>query len=102
MNIKITASQLYAEYEANEISADEKYKGKTLEVSGIVDGIAKDILNSSYVILKTSNIIGRIQCYIEDSEQSKAAALQKGQKITVIGRNDGKMMNILLKDCYIR
>ncbi len=37
--IKITAIDLYSQYEANEIQADEKFKNKILEVSGNISSI---------------------------------------------------------------
>ena len=101
-SIKVTARDLFAEYEANEIAADEKYKKKVLEVSGTIEDIGKDILDSMYVSLKTAAIFGSVQCMLEDSEQSKASTLQKGASIVVEGRNDGKLGNVILRDCVIR
>lgn len=99
--IKITASQLYSEYEENEIAADAAYKAKLLEVSGDLDNIAKDILDKPYVTLKTRNIIGSVQCMLKGSEQSKAATLKSGTSIVVRGVGGGKMGNVLLKECEI-
>jgi len=102
VDIKVTASQLYAAYRANEIDADNKYKGKILEVSGTVSTIGKDILDSPYVALKTDDIIGVVQCMLENSEKSKAAGLQKGQRIVVQGKNSGLLMNVILRDCIVK
>lgn len=99
--VKITASQLYSEYESNEIAADAAYKGKILEVTGTLDNIAKDILDKPYVTLKTQNIIGSIQCMLKESEGEKAVALKSGARIIVRGRGTGKLVNVLLKDCEI-
>ena len=101
-SIKVTARTLYAEYEANEIQADEKYKNKLLEVSGTIENIGKDILDDPYVSLKTDNVIGSVQCMLADSEQSKASQLQKGASIVLEGKNSGKMMNIILRNCIIK
>lgn len=98
---KITATQLYAAYDQNAIAADAAYKDKTLEVSGTIGTIGKDILDDMYVALNTSNIIGSVQCMLKDSEFSKAVNLREGQQITVVGRNSGKLVNIILRDCTI-
>jgi len=95
----ITASQLVAEYEANEVSADNNFKGKTFYVSGTVVDIKKDVLNHIYVILKSDNIIRRVQCYFEDAET--AAKLSKDMNVTFMGKCDGLMMNVLMKDCKL-
>lgn len=100
--IKVMASELYSEYEANEIAADAAYKGKLLEVTGTLDNIAKDILDKPYVTLKTQNVIGSVQCMLKESEQGKAAALKAGVSITVRGQGGGKsVLNVLLKNCEI-
>jgi len=100
--IKITASDLYAQYEANEIAADELYKNKILEVSGVIEAIGKDITDSMYVALKTDNIIGLVQCMLADSEKLKAANLVKGNAIVVTGKNSGKLMYVILRNCTIQ
>lgn len=99
--IEISASQLYADYEANGVAADEKYKGKVLLVTGVVNNIDKDILDAIYVTLKADEYFGDVQCYFADSHTKTAAQLSKGQKITVKGKCDGKLMNVALKGCTI-
>ena len=46
---KVTATQMLADYEANEVAADQKYKGNMVEVSGTIKNIGKDILDTPYV-----------------------------------------------------
>ena len=97
----ITASSLVAAYKANEVQADSKYKGETLEVSGVVKSISKDILDSAYITLSGGDPVRSVQCYFQASEQSKLGSLNKGQSLTVRGRCEGVMMNVQLKDCVI-
>lgn len=99
--ISITARQLYQEYSDNEIAADAKYENQWLEVSGTVQSIGKDILDDMFVSLETGDIIGSVQCMLEDSEFEKAAALNEGQSITMIGKNDGLLLNVILRKCTI-
>ena len=100
--IQVSATQLYADYEANEIAADQKYKGKVLVVSGTIGDIAKDIADDIYVTLKGDDVIGDVQCFFSEAHTSTAAQLQKGQKITVKGKCDGKMMNVILRGCSVQ
>lgn len=99
--ISITAKALADEYVKNEIAADEKYKNQTIEVSGTIEDIGKDLLDDMYVTLKTNDLITSVQCMLDDSESSKAANLNKNQSITLRGEVSGKMMNVLLRDCII-
>lgn len=95
----ISASNLVASYVENEVAADNNFKGKKFYVEGYIDNIGKDILDKIYVTLKSGDIIRSVQCYIDD--QDKVANLKKGQKITIIGKCDGLMMNVLMKNCKL-
>lgn len=100
--IKITAVQLYSEYEANEVAADNAYKGKTLEISGKIDNISKDVWDNPYITLKTQAMFGSVQCSLKDSEQDKAATLKKGQSTVVRGKGSGlTISNVMIMDCEI-
>lgn len=99
--MKVSASELFQDYKSNEVAADEKYKGKTLEVTGTVHSIGKDILNTIYVTLEGGGRfeIMSVQCYFSDKYKSEAARLSKGQMITVRGRCEGKFGNVQIKKC---
>lgn len=100
--IKITASNLMKAYSTNEIAADNQYKGKLLDVTGKVSTISKGLLDGMYVNLKTDDVISTIQCFLNDDQGEKAAKLVPDQQIEIQGRDDGKMMNVMLKECWIK
>tara|TARA_B100000809_G_scaffold219291_1_gene226414 strand:+ start:420 stop:866 length:447 start_codon:yes stop_codon:yes gene_type:complete len=97
--VRVTATQLFADYEANEVSADEKYKGKAVLVSGTIENIGKDLLDTMYVSLKTDNPIIGVQCMFSDEHKSQLANAAKGQRVTIKGKCDGKLGNVLLRGC---
>lgn len=101
--ITVALNTLLGEYKDNEIRADAKFKDKFIKVSGKVDDVKKDILDNMYVTLGTGAQfeIPQIQCFLEDSELSKAASLSKGAMVTVQGRVDGLLMNVLVRECTI-
>jgi hypothetical protein len=99
--VTIGARELFADYKANEIAADQKYKGRVLQVTGTVDSIAKDITSTMYVTLKGDQFIGSIQCFFDDAHANQLAGLQKGMKVSVKGKCGGKMMNVLLNGCVL-
>ncbi|MBW2039469.1 MAG: DUF4339 domain-containing protein [Deltaproteobacteria bacterium] len=43
-SLTVSAPKIVSEYDSNEVAADRKYKGKTVEISRIVDRVGKDIL----------------------------------------------------------
>lgn len=100
--LTVTASELLAAFEQNELKANQTYKNKYIAIQGAVDNIGEDIMGSPYVTLKTGNVILSVQCMLNKSEASKAANLNKGQQIIVQGNCDGKFGNVLIKNCSIK
>ncbi|MGK3965053.1 hypothetical protein WMF38_12825 [Sorangium sp. So ce118] len=101
--IAVDVKKLLGEYHDNEVRADSAFKGKLVQTSGVVGDVKKDITGSIYVTVGTGAMleIPVVQCFVADGEADAAAALSKGQKVTVRGRVDGLMMNVLVKDCQI-
>lgn len=102
--VKVSAIQMSADYKENEVAADAKYKNKTVEISGSVDTIGKDILDTPYIAFQTANqyeILDRVQCMFSRSDEVELAAVAKGQKITLRGEVSGKLGNIIVKSCEI-
>jgi len=101
--IKVTAQQLVQEYEDNEVSADAKYEGNLVQVSGIVDSIGKDILDSPYITLKGKQYsINRVQCMFSKRDAAILATVSKDESITLEGTLTGyTILNPLIEDCHI-
>ena len=97
----ISAARLYAAYEANEVAADSKYKGKELKVSGVVDKIGKSVWGTTFVALKSGDRFGvfNVNCYFDDKHKARAAEVRKGQYISVRGTCNGKTVGIEVNDC---
>lgn len=96
------SADLVQEYAANEVRADGRYKGKILAITGTVDTVGKDILNTPYVTLKgSSDGFRSVQCFFGKAGEPELAMLRTGGTITIRGRCAGLMMNVLLKDCAV-
>ena len=46
--IEVSAKKLYLDYDANGVSADMKYKGKVLSVTGKINNIDKDFMDEIF------------------------------------------------------
>jgi tRNA_anti-like len=92
---------LLAEYRDNEVRADVNYKSQVIQTTGLVDVVKKDIMDSIYVTVGTGEQleIPQVQCLFDDVHAQKAASLSKGARVTVRGRVDGLMMNVIVRDC---
>lgn len=100
--VSIWSIELYQEYEANEIKADEMYWSKIIEVTGAIQSIGKDFLDDMYVLLEGDGVILGIQCMLKDSEKSKAVELTEWQEITVQWKVWSKIGNLVMRSCIIK
>ncbi len=99
--LTIAAKTLFSDYESNEVAADQKFKGKTLLVTGTVEDIKKDLMNRMYLTLTGDGPFANVQCFFAQSHESQLAGLRKGVSVSVKGQCDGKMMNVLMRGCTL-
>ena len=91
--IAVSAEQLSADYRADAAAADARYKGRPLKVSGIVDGIDKNIVNNTYLTLRTPSMPMAVHAQLESSQAPRGAALARGDRVSLVctgrGMTDG-------------
>ena len=99
----LTAQQLFSEYEANEVAADLKYKGKVLLVTGVVTDIGKDIFDTPFIEMSLDQFgLEGVRCKFAEKEVPGIASISKGQTITVKGKGDGKLVfSVELRGCTL-
>ena len=103
--LNISASELINAYKENEVKADKMYKGKIVEVNGIVDAIDSGIDDKAVVRLSDGDEFSfyNVHCYIDDENQDKACELKKGENVTIIGKEDGEIAGQpCIKNCKIK
>ena len=103
--LSISATELINAYNENEVKADKMYKGKIVEVNGIVDGIDSDMDDKAVVRLSDGDkfSIYTVSCYIDDENKDNACELKKGENVTIIGKADGEIIGEpVIKDCKIK
>lgn len=101
--MRVSAKEVLEEYKNNEVRADGQYKDKLVQVRGLVGETKKDISGAIYVTIGTGGLleVPVLQCFAKDGEEKAFAALNKGDTITVAGRVEGLMMNVIVKECVI-
>lgn len=95
---------LIEEYKENEVAADAKYKNKTVQFTGIVKSIGKDILDDVYITVGDGTEItwDYAQCYFKKQEQiDKVTGLHEGDTVTVIGKIGSYSLSLTVKNCEI-
>ena len=103
--LNISATELINAYKENEVKADKIYKGKIVEVNGIVDAIDSGIDDKAVIRLSDGDEFSfyNVHCYIDDENQDKACELKKGENVTIIGKEDGEIAGQpCIKDCKIK
>ena len=97
--IVISATELYSAYEANQVAADQQYKGRLLKVTGVITSIGRDILGTPYIGLGSGSEweVWGVQVLFSSRYESRIAKLEKGQQVTVTGKCTGYFLNVLLE-----
>tara|TARA_Y100000739_G_C20404242_1_gene371552 strand:- start:105 stop:506 length:402 start_codon:yes stop_codon:yes gene_type:complete len=98
--LTVNSKNLYNDYNNNEIAADDKYKGKIIQVKGTIRDIGNDIMDEAYVTLIGDEFFGDVQCFFSD--KSYLIDVKKGQNINVVGYCDGLFINVIMKNCIIK
>ena len=94
--IAITAEQLYAEYDKNEIAADQKYKNKTLVVTGKIRDLGKTIGDMPYVYLATGAFSHQVMVMFPAKVyDDKLATFNRGTTIDVTGKCTGMTLGMV-------
>lgn len=101
-DIKVTAGALLDEFESNELAGDQKYKGKTVQVSGVVDKIDAELLDDEKYLLNITDggdfEIFSVTCH--DMSTDVLSTLQVGRAVTVVGDfDDGGDLGVDLTNC---
>ncbi len=97
---EISAEKLFAVYDANEVAADNNYKGKQLLITETVNEISKDFTDAINLQLIGGGYIQELWCYFDDAKA--AVNLSKGERIGVVGKCNGFVMkNVMVKDCKL-
>jgi len=105
--VTVTADQLLDDYKKNHIGADQKYKGKRVQITGPFAGTGNVALAGDYVALGSAHE-GEfdIMCFLDKEDKAaaeKAGKLKQGDTVTMLGICEGKVLGftaIRLKFCF--
>jgi len=98
----VTADGIYAEYKANEVAANQKYKDQIITVSGTIMDIGTDIAGDPYVVLGGTGFLDGVQGSFATSESTSIAGLSKGKQATIKGKCDGFMAMVEMSQCSLQ
>jgi hypothetical protein len=90
----VTAQQLADGYTANEIAADQRWKGKPVCVEGIVEEVGTALFGYPYVVLGGGS--RKVQCVFDETSLAALATLNKGTTIAVYGKCGGLTLGLVV------
>src|SRR5262245_33064136 len=104
--VAVTAARLLREFQDDPAAADRKYKGKYLEVSGLVERVGRTRSEAHFVILHGGDRRAkvRIECFFPhagDEVEGRLGRLGEGQTVTVRGEYGGRVSNVQMRDCVL-
>ena len=102
--IEITAEELWATYDKNELAGDQAYKDKTLVITGVVDSIESGLGDTPYLTLRAGDEynFSTPQAHFDKTETDGLVTLSKGDNITLKCKGNGEIMGSpMLSDCTI-
>ena len=100
----ISADQLIATFNENEVKANNMFAGQILDVEGEVSEISV-VFGEVYVTLKSSDEweFTQVQCFIpDDADMSIIESLSPGNIVIVRGEVEGKSFNVEMKNCEVK
>ncbi len=104
--IEVSASDLFAAFQENEIAADEKYTGKPVKVAGTINSInSKSGLTSANILLDVEGMffLGCVQCNFNSENAKVLANVEKGQAVTIVGTCNGlSLYNVIISACELQ
>ncbi len=93
----IAATMLYDAFETQEQEANVKYLNKILLVEGTVVKVEIDEKYSSIILKADNTLAGGINC----SFNHEIEGVSKGDMISIKGRCQGYLMDVILTNCNI-
>ena len=95
---------LLSEYRDNEVRADGKFKAKVISFTGTVTDVKQGEIGGITVNLGTGKPFEtpHVHCFVADDQAKKVAALSRGQKVTMKGKVQGLMIDVLVQNCELQ
>ena len=94
-NFELTADELFNAFDENESASMVKYEGQVIAVTGIVSRIKLSESTSNITLDAKNAMAGGINCSFNEI----VANINKGDSVTIKGRCQGFLMDVVLNNC---
>lgn len=99
--VDVSLRDMLAEYRSNEVRADDTYKDKVVEFSGIVGDIQRSAIGGINIDIGTGAEFEQptAVCFVDDSFKPGVVKLSKGDRVEMRGQVQGLMTEVVLEHC---
>ncbi len=98
VDLILPAAALFADYESDEATANERYNDKVLQVTGKVLEVNKDEDGIVNVLLESDGMFG-VVCKLDEMSKHKRTEFEAGEEVTFIGICTGYLSDVVLVRC---
>lgn len=101
--VRISAAQLYAEYDMNAVAANDEFAGRTLEVSGRILSVGQDSDGNIQLRIGVDQYgFNDVQAQVMQSTGATLSQLRKGHSVTLVCTNVHRALgSVTLDRCSI-
>lgn len=94
---ELSADALFDAFDADETAALRAYENKIIKVRGEIMSIKNEGQVNNVILYSENAMAGGVNCAVNE----KITGLQIGEMLTLKGRCQGFLMNVILNNCHI-
>lgn len=98
-DLQVSASELFAEFEADETQANQKYLEKIVQVEGEIKDISTNDHGQVSLTLKSNSDMFGVICEMDDLTEHKRTEFSVGETVSLKGICTGMLMDVVLVRC---
>ena len=96
----LRAHELQAAFATNDAAATTRYKGKVIELLGVISVVSQSLAEWPAVLLETRDRCRDVVCYFPSYYFPQLRRMRKGQVVVIVGRCIGALDGFpRLRDC---
>lgn len=99
-DFKMTATELFTQFETDESAANKKYLDKVMELNGTINSISEEKDKVS-ITFDAGGMLGGVICQLDQLSEHKRTTFEAGETIQVKGICTGLLMDVVLVRCVV-
>ena len=99
VDLELSSTQLFTDFENNEQEANQKYLDKIVEVSGKVKEVSLDEEGNTSITLESGSEMFGVICQLDNLTKHARTNFKKGEEIKLKGICTGVLMDVVLVRC---